>query len=75
MNCYEFMVDLHKVCQFQTKEGKKVGKASNSEIRRWLNNKVVLMNGVQVKPDDDIPEEIISLVMFPKNAAQRTTLW
>lgn len=47
--------------------------ASNSEKRRWLKNRSVEMNGMRVGPDDDLPEQITSLVLFPKGR-RRTTL-
>ena len=75
MTCYEWLLDLHKVCQFQTKEGKKVGRASNSELKRWIQNSALHINGARVAPDDLIPVEMVSVVLFPKNQERRTTLW
>lgn len=45
MNAFEYLRNLHEVCQFQTREGSKVGKASNSELRRWINNGALVING------------------------------
>lgn len=44
MTAWEFLRDLHIVCKFQTREGKKVGVASNSELKRWIQNKALIIN-------------------------------
>lgn len=46
--------------------------ASNSEVRRWLQQRAVLVNGSPIAPDAELPD-VRSLVFFPK-AARRTTL-
>ncbi len=49
--------------------------ASNSEIRRWMNNSVVSINGVAVKPTDWIDLETLeSVILFPKNPKRKITL-
>ncbi len=53
-------------------EGKQM-KASNSEKRRWLQNKAVLINGERPGPDDWIVFPIEELVFFPKGK-RRTTI-
>ena len=61
---------------WQTKEGKKVGPASNSELRRWIANSVLHINGeVCNKWDEKIDFPVFSIVLWPKNEKQRTTLW
>lgn len=75
MTCYEWLVDLHKICNFQTKEGKKVGRASNSELRRWISNKALMVDGIRVGVDDEFPTSPSSVVLFPKNTEHRVTLW
>lgn len=72
MNGLQFIRSLHEVCQFQTKEGAKIGIASNSELKRWLTNGAVEVNGHKLLPDDEIDFPIFSIVLFPKRA--RTTL-
>lgn len=76
MTALEWLIQLHEVCQFQTKEGKKVGPASNSELRRWLKNGVVKINNVKIAPETLIPEpeEFKSIVFFGNNASARITL-
>lgn len=49
--------------------------ASNSEIRRWMNNGAVHINGKEAKPDDWVDmDELESLVLFPKSNKRRNTI-
>jgi len=72
MKALDFVLSLHGICSFQTREGKKTGKASNSEIRRWFANKSILVNGEPLLIDEEIDFPIFSMVLFPKNPV---TLW
>lgn len=65
-------MDLHKVCHFPSREGRKT--ASNSELKRWCHNQAVIFNGESVTWDEEIDFPIISLVLFP-NGKNKTTLW
>lgn len=47
--------------------------ASNSEKRRWLENRAVQINGEYLSADDDMPYPIESLVFFP-NGKRRCTM-
>jgi 23S rRNA-/tRNA-specific pseudouridylate synthase len=47
--------------------------ASNSELRRWIENGSVLINGVNMKYNNEI-NKVDSLVFFP-NSKRRTTVW
>lgn len=67
MNAWQFLRDLDTVCQFQTREGKRVGKASASELKRWLQNGAMVVNGEKVAWDEPMDFPIISVVLFPKN--------
>ena len=67
-NAWQFLLHLHEVCNFQTKEGKKVGRASNSELKRWIQNNVLQINGESVKWDEPMDFPIFSVVLFPKSA-------
>ncbi len=72
----DFMIKLsNELCFFQTKEGKLCGTATNSEIRRWFQNKAIVVNGVAANFNDPVPEVWESLVLFPKSQARRCTLW
>ena len=67
MKAIQFLTNLHEVCSFQTREGKKVGKASTSELRRWIQNKALLINGETVEVNEEIDFPVFSVVLFPKN--------
>ena len=41
--------------------------ASNSEVRRWLEQSAVIINGVKPKPKDIITFPVTSLIFFPKS--------
>lgn len=69
------MRELHDEAPFQTKEGKKVGSASYGELKRWLMNKAVLVNGETVEWNEPMDFPIISFVLFPKSKLHRTTLY
>lgn len=67
MNAFQYLRGLHEVCQFQTREGARIGLASNSELRRWLQNGAVVINHEKVKVDEEIDFPIFSVYLFPKN--------
>ena len=59
---------------FHSREGDKVSKASNSELKRWIQNGALQINCERVNWDELIDFPIFSVVLFPKNDKQRTTL-
>lgn len=65
MNAWEFLMDLNKVCHFMSRE--RTGKASNSELKRWIKNKALVVNGEKVEWDELMDFPIISVVLFPKH--------
>jgi hypothetical protein len=67
MNALEFLKSLHEVCHFQTREGKKTGRASNSELRRFIENKALVVNGEKVEWNEPMDFPMISVVLFPKH--------
>lgn len=67
MNAWMFLRSLHEVCSFQTREGTKVGKASSSELKRWIQNKALIINGETIAWDELMDFPIFSVVLFPKN--------
>jgi len=69
---WQLLRDLNEVCHFQTREGKLVGQASNSELKRWCMNKAFIINGESVAWDEEMDFPIFSVVLFPKN--RRVTL-
>lgn len=72
--CYQLLKDLHQVCYFQTQGGARVGPASNTELRRFLDSNSVEINFKKVKSDDEIPPVIKSIVLFP-SSGKRCTLF
>jgi hypothetical protein len=69
----QFLQSLHEICHFQTREGKKVGRASNSELRRWIVNKAFLVNGETVEVNEVLDFHIISVKLF--QSSKCVTLW
>lgn len=72
MQAWKFLCSLpHLPMQFN---GNQAVKASNSERRRWLQNRSVIINGV--KPDwrDEISFPVTELVFFPKSNRRTTML-
>lgn len=49
--------------------------ATNSEIRRWFNNKAIRINGVFPGWDDEVEFPINDLVFFPKSVKRKTTIY
>lgn len=72
LTAWQWLISLHQVCHFQTREGKKVGRASNSELKRWIENKALVINGEPVAPGEPIDFPMTSVVLFPKHG--RVTL-
>ena len=50
------------------------GRASNRELRQWLNDGAVLINGAKPKPDDEVGDSITKFVLFPKHDKKRVTI-
>jgi len=66
MNAIDFLLEINKVCGgFHTNE-KGSAKASNSELRRWLQMGAIRINNTRPKPFDIIEFPITDLVLFPK---------
>ena len=63
MNGWSYLLSLNEFCSFQSRE--RTGKASNSEIRRWIQNGAVLVNGERLLVEEEIDFPIHSVVLFP----------
>lgn len=61
-------------CCPQSREGNLVGLPSNGELRRWLNNGAVLVNGSRPKPGDEIVWPIWQLIYFQGTESRVTIL-
>lgn len=59
---------------FHSKEGNKVSKVSNSELKRWIQNSALIINGEPKKWDELMDFPVFSIVLFPKSEKQRTTI-
>lgn len=47
---------------------------SNGELRRWIADGSVVINGERWAADEEMPPLVWSLVFFPKSEKSRTTL-
>jgi hypothetical protein len=56
-----------------SKEGDKLGRPSNSELKRWLMKGSVIINGTKPKPWDTITFPIKELILCP-NSPNRCTI-
>lgn len=67
MTAFEYLKSLpYLPVSLQRGKGKEIyGRPSNSEIRRWLVNKSVRINGMNPLPEDQIFFPIIELIFFP----------
>ena len=59
--------ELHQICNFTSREKPGTGVATNSELKRWINNKALIINGETVTWDEELNFPIISVVLFPKH--------
>ena len=65
MTAFFFLKDVNDVCCFMSRE--RPGRASNSELKRWIQNKAVVINGKPVKFDEEIVFPVTEMYLFPKN--------
>ena len=70
MNAWEYLRKLHTVCHFHSRERDR--EATNSELKRWLCNQSVLLNGRRIKWNEEVDFPVDQLVLFPKS--NRTTI-
>lgn len=76
MNILQFLNSLRPAIPMSQENPCKI--PSNGELKRWINNGSVLINGKKFKHNDSIPlnnEEIESIVFFPKSKKMKTTIW
>ena len=72
LNAWGLLRSLHEVCSFQTREGKKVGRASSSELKRWIQNNGLKINDEFVTWDEVLDFPVFSVVLVRKSG--NTTL-
>ena len=68
----QYILSLHELCRFMSTE--RPGVATNGEVRRWLQSRVVIVNGEPLDASELVDFPIMSLGLFPKSAKRRTTL-
>lgn len=66
----DFILRIHRLWPWWSRELKDF--ASNSEVKRWLENSAVRFNGRALKPKDVLDFPLYSVILFPKG--QRVTL-
>lgn len=71
MNAWEYLRNLNEVCYFMSRE--REGKATNSELKRWLQNQSVQLNGRRIKWDESVAFPVEQLILHPKR--NKTTLF
>ncbi len=71
MNALEFLNSLRPALPMSVE--KPCTTPSNGELRRWMRDGAVLVNGKPLRPEDDVGD-VGSLVFFPKSSRRRTTL-
>ena len=57
-----------------TMHGNDPRRASNSQLKRWLESGSVVINGCKPKPQDLVELPVVSLVFFPKSKKRKTTM-
>lgn len=76
MNALQFLRKVHNFGGggFWSTENPKQA-ASNSELGRWIKNSALHVNGKAVTIDTFIDmDEVVSVVLFPKNQKKRITI-
>jgi len=77
MSVWRWLIGLRDdaFCLPQSREGALYGKPSNSEIRRWVRNRSIRINGVtEWEPDEEGPDTVWDLVFFPKKPGKVTLI-
>jgi tyrosyl-tRNA synthetase len=76
MTALAYMLMLNEMVGGFYATGQANTKASKSEIRRWLQQSSVMINGVKITdPNTLIEFPIKSLVLFPKSKEKRITIF
>ncbi len=64
MTAWDFLKELNKTCQFMSRE--RTGRASNSELKRWIQNKCLSIDGNRVQFDEIITFPLDDVWLFPR---------
>jgi preprotein translocase subunit Sss1 len=79
MTAIDYLVQCSNFCggyfsHEKFNKDKPLQKASNSEMRRWLKSKSVLINGRTPDWDEIVEFPVTELVLFPRSKKNRCTL-
>jgi len=74
MKAIEYLKEINDIVYGFSSKDKPGTKASNSELRRWLERKSVRINGKFTNWDEEIEFPVTDLVLFPKNDKGRITI-
>lgn len=72
MTAYEFLKTFPYLPS--SAEGRYGGRPSNSEVRRWLINRAVIINKKVPQPNDKVNFPIKRLIFFPKGKRKTTMM-
>lgn len=72
MNAFEYLKSFNHLPMLL--DGNKPKKATNSDIRRWIESKSIQINGVTITKETDIVFPVTSLVFFPRSKNKVTML-
>lgn len=74
MAAWEFILSLRPAIPFSA-EREKCSPPSNGEVKRWLQNGAVHINGKRIGPQDTVTREHVrSLVFFPASSRRTTVI-
>lgn len=73
MNVLQFLISLRPAVPMSVEKPGKL--ASNSELRRWIKDGSVTLNGERWTPEEEVPPYRWSIVFFPNSRQRRTTIW
>lgn len=67
MTAWSFLRQMASIYHFHSRERPATGRASNSELKRWIQNKALIVNGETVAWDEPMDFPVFSVVLFPKH--------
>lgn len=75
MNCLAFINSLRpSLPVVQQAKDKPFAQPSNSQVRRWIEEKAVVINAEHCTWSEEIDFPVISVVLFPKSTKRVTLL-
>ena len=74
MTAYEYLKSFREWSALPMSIERPCTEATNSELKRWLKNSAVIINGKKPKPNDKIEFPITELVYFSKGKRKTTVI-